>query len=63
MDKDFSKFELRFKKFDKAIVNLSNRISLFTNDELEIYVDALKESVIQCHETAIELLWKTLRDY
>ncbi len=63
MDKHFSKFELRFEKFDKAITNLGNRISLLSNNEIKEYNDALRESVIQCHETAIELLWKTLKDY
>ncbi len=30
---------------------------------MDLYEDVLKESVIQCHEIAIELLWKTVQDY
>ncbi len=62
MDK-FSKFELRFKKLDKALSNLENRIMLLQENKIEIYKDALEESVILCHEIAIELLWKTIKDY
>ncbi len=58
-----SKFEQRFKKFEKAIKNLSDRIKLMQDNELEIYAQPLEESVIQCHEIAIELLWKTMQDY
>ncbi len=63
MDNKFSKFELRFKKLDKALDNLQNRIELLENNTIEIYKNALEESIIQCHEIAIELLWKTLQDY
>ncbi|MFV0441820.1 MAG: nucleotidyltransferase substrate binding protein [Lachnospirales bacterium] len=63
MDTKFSKFEIRFTKLKKALENLENRISLLENNEIEIYKSALEESVIQCHEIAIELLWKTIQDY
>ncbi len=63
MDNKFSKFELRFTKLKKALDNLQNRIGLLENNEIEIYTSALEESVIQCHEIAIELLWKTIQDY
>lgn len=63
MDNKFSKFQLRFAKLDKALKNLQNRINLLENNQIEMYKEALEESVIQCHEIAIELLWKTIQDY
>lgn len=63
MDNNFSKFKVRFTKLNRALGNLQNRISLLENNTIEIYKEALEESVIQCHEIAIELLWKTIQDY
>lgn len=42
MDNKFSKFELRFKKFDKALGNLQDRIILLENNEFKFIKMHLK---------------------
>ncbi len=60
---NFSRFEIRFLKYEKAILNLKNRINLYKTNVSVVYDEVIKEALIQCHEIAIELLWKTLKDY
>ena len=63
---EFDRCKVLYKNLFKAITNASKRIAALEKiedgDNVEL-VEIIKESIIQTHEIAIELAWKTAKCY
>lgn len=60
---DFDKCQVLLSNLIKAVNNSSNRIELLKEAEKDNnnFIEVIMESVIQTHEIAIELAWKTIK--